>query len=216
MRTEAAPLQGAPAGPAKPLRRRGRILRAFGFLCLMAAFGVGGYLAWLLWGTGLATQRYQTEFRQEFIPRLQQVKPPPAVEPAHLPGDVLAELVIPRIDIDIFVVEGTDTVDLQKGPGHYSQTAYPWQDHGRVGIAGHRTTYLHPFWSLDKMRPGDPITLKTEYGTYKYDVRRVLVIPSAGSGWVLQQTKGPTLVLTTCNPRYSATGRLIVFADRVN
>jgi len=33
---------------------------------------------------------------------------------------------------------------------------------------------------------------------------------------VLDQTEGPTLVLTTCNPRFSASTRLVVFADRVN
>jgi hypothetical protein len=82
--------------------------------------------------------------------------------------------------------------DLEKGPGHYTDTAYPWQEHGRVGIAGHRTTYLHPFFHLDRMRVGDPI------------------------GVVLNQTVRPTLVLTTCDPPYSASNRLIVTADRVS
>jgi len=33
---------------------------------------------------------------------------------------------------------------------------------------------------------------------------------------VLDQTVRPTLVLTTCNPRYSAAERLIVIADRAD
>jgi hypothetical protein len=33
---------------------------------------------------------------------------------------------------------------------------------------------------------------------------------------VLDQTKNPTLVLTTCNPRYSAAERLIVIARRLS
>jgi LPXTG-site transpeptidase (sortase) family protein len=65
------------------------------------------------------------------------------------------------------------------------------------------------------MQVGDPITLRTEYGTFDYRVTRVFVIPEPGSGFVLTQTQNPTLVLTTCNPRYSSTERLIVTADRV-
>jgi LPXTG-site transpeptidase (sortase) family protein len=65
------------------------------------------------------------------------------------------------------------------------------------------------------MQVGDPITLRTEYGTFDYRVTQVFVVPEAGSGSVLQQTKQPTLVLTTCNPRYSSSERLIVTADRL-
>jgi sortase A len=82
-----------------------------------------------------------------------------------------------------------------------------------VGIAGHRTTYLAPFWSLDKLGPGDAVILRTQYGTYHYDVTGSRTIaPSDAS--VLDQTARPTLVLTTCTPRFSASERLIVFANR--
>jgi LPXTG-site transpeptidase (sortase) family protein len=66
------------------------------------------------------------------------------------------------------------------------------------------------------VREGDPITLKTAYGVFTYRVDHVFVIPSTGSGVVLDQTVRPTLVLTTCNPRFSASERLIVTADRVD
>ena len=82
----------------------------------------------------------------------------------------MAIIRIPKIDVDYVVVEGTDTESLKKGPGHYTDTAYPWQDTGRVGIAGHRTTYLAPFWSLNELRPGDRIVLATEYGIFDYRV----------------------------------------------
>ena len=183
-------------------------------LFVVAAIGVGTYVGWLLWGTGLTTQREQARLRPgiEHVLNTKDAKRSPNV--VKLPGDAVAVLVIPRIDLNMVVVEGTDTESLKKGPGHYSDSAYPWQDHGRVAIAGHRTTYLHPFYSLDKLRPGDPIILKTEYGTFRYVVSRSFIIdPSDGS--VLDQTNAPTLVLTTCNPRYSAAQRLIVTAHRV-
>jgi sortase A len=198
--------------------RPGRILRVAGVLFLLAAVSIGGYLGWLLWGTGLTTNRAQSDLREGFETTIGTRDPsagPSAEEVVKIPGRAVAILVIPRIDLDMVVVEGTGTESLKKGPGHYTQTAYPWEDSGRVGIAGHRTTYGAPFWSLDKLREGDLITLETEYGVFEYRVtRREIILPTESR--VLDQTKRPTLVLTTCNPRFSASQRLVVFADRVD
>jgi sortase A len=121
---------------------------------------------------------------------------------------------ISRIHLDMVVVEGTSTADLERGPGHYPATAFPWEDHGRVAIAGHRTTYLRPFWSLDSLRLGDLIRIRTEFGTFTYRVDgSQVVLPTAM--WVARQTSQPSLVLTTCDPRFSASHRLAVFAVRI-
>jgi sortase A len=210
--------------PTPPTRRRrpGRILFVVGLLLIAAAVALGGYVWWTLWGTGFATRAAQRELRPEFeqlidtkIPR---DAPAPAEEGprvANVPGEAVAIIRIPKIDVDVVVVEGTGTEDLKKGPGHYANTAYPWEDTGRVGIAGHRTTYGSPFWSLDELVPGDRIVLATEYGIFEYRVTETRIIhPSDGS--VLEQTDEPSLVLTTCHPRFSAAQRLIVFADRVD
>jgi sortase A len=181
---------------------------------LLVATGVAGYLGWILFGTGIETHRAQTALSQDFRRLIDTRDPNQAPTIAPLPGSAYAELVIPRIGLDMIVVEGTQTEDLKNGPGHYTDTADPWDKTGRVGIAGHRTTYLAPFWNLQEMQPGDPITLRTEFGTFRYAVTRIYAVPTAGSGVVLSQTVNPTLVLTTCNPRFSATERLIVTADR--
>jgi sortase A len=201
-------------------RRLGRALQILGALLLLAGVGIGGYLAWLLWGTGLETRRAQAELREGFVVGAKRLaEAPPADRVVKLPGRAVAILVIPKLDLDAVVVEGTDTEALKKGPGHYTQTAYPWEERGRVGIAGHRTTYGAPFWSLDRLRPGDPIILKTEYGIFRYVVTRSAITPPSGilpsGAHVLEQTRRPTLVLTTCHPRFSASQRLVVFADRV-
>jgi sortase A len=201
--------------PRRPLS--GLILKWFGIGCLMAAAGLGGYIGWLLWGTGLTTKAAQSDLKPAFTHVIDTKNPtqaPPAGI-APLRGSAYAEIIIPRISLDLIVVQGTDEESLKKGPGHYPETADPWDQTGRVGIAGHRTTYLAPFYHLDSMQVGDPITLRTEYGTFNYRVTRVFVVPEPGSGVVLTQTQTPTLVLTTCNPRYSSTERLIVTADRV-
>jgi sortase A len=200
-------------------RRLGRALRIAGLLFIVAGLVVGGMVWWRLWGTGFTARAAQNELRPTFERRIDTQAPEEAPEEgppreARVPGRAVAILRIPAIDVDQVVVEGTDTESLKKGPGHYLQTAYPWQDRGAVGIAGHRTTYGAPFWALDELEPGDRIVLATEFGVFEYRVTGSRIIaPSDGS--VLRPTEEPTLVLTTCNPRFSAAQRLIVFAERV-
>lgn len=200
-------------------KRTSFILRTAGKLCLLAALGVAAYMSWLLWGTGLTTSRAQTQLKAQILERIERF-PPPVPDGNVVPGSVsyrlgepVAILRIPRIDLDMVVVEGSDRENLKKGPGHYPSTALPWEESGPVAIAGHRTTYGQPFWSLNKLRRGDLIRLVTEFGTFDYRVTRLReVLPS--EGWVLEQTDKPTLVLTTCTPRFTANRRLIVFAER--
>lgn len=191
-------------------------------LCLLAALGVGGYLGWLLWGTGITTSRAQSQLKAQIVRQIEQPRPlPPPQDPERpqpsaitfRPGDPVAILRIPRIDLDMVVVEGSDTASLKKGPGHYVDSSFPWEDGGKVGIAGHRTTYGQPFWSVDELRKGDLIRLVTEFGTFDYRVTRLIEV-NPGASWVLGQTERPTLVLTTCTPRFTATRRLVVFAER--
>jgi sortase A len=163
-----------------------------------------------MWGTGLYTAREQGGLRQDLLERIETRD-----ADIILPGDAYAILEIPRIDLDAVVVEGTDTASLKRGPGHYPETAHPWRGNGRVGIAGHRTTYGAPFWDLDRVRPGDEIVLRTERGAFAYEVRRAFEVAPTQTE-VLRPTRRPTLVLTTCTPRFSAARRLIVVADRVD
>jgi sortase A len=180
----------------------------------MGAAFFAGYVVSLLWGTGLETARAQDSLRgglERQIAHPQPIAAAPTGRP--IPGSAYAVIQIPRIDLDMVVVEGTAYEDLKQGPGHYPDTADPWDEEGRVGIAGHRTTYLAPFFHLDQVRPGDEISLLTPYGTFVYTVARNFVIPEDGSGVVLRQTVKPTLVLTTCNPRFASYQRLIVTAN---
>jgi sortase A len=189
----------------------------FGMACLMVAAGFAGYIGWSLWGTGLHTAEAQERLRTEFRQAVGGEPADPLTAPDRVPlGDAYAQLEIPAIDVNFMVVQGTSYEDLKDGPGHYPDTADPWDDTGRVGIAGHRTTYQAPFFDLEQLVIGDAITVRTRYGTYRYEVEDVFVIPSAGSGRVLVQTPRPTLVLTTCNPKYSSSERLIVTARRVD
>jgi sortase A len=134
------------------------------------------------------------------------------VDPSVPSGTAIDHLVIPAISVDKFVVQGTAEADLSQGPGHYPSTVMPGQV-GNAGIAGHRTTYGAPFFRLDELKVGDPIYITDTSGTrYTYTMTSSEVV-SPEDGAVLDPTTTAQLTLTTCNPRFSDTSRLIVVAD---
>jgi sortase A len=137
-------------------------------------------------------------------------------------GNAIGRIEIPAIDLDIVVVEGTDTASLQKGPGHYTRSndadtrnrgdgsAFPGQGE-TVGIAGHRTTYKAPFRKTNELEAGDEITLDMPYATFVYEVEKVdIVDPTEIS--VVENVGYERLVLSACHPLYSAAQRIITFA----
>jgi len=131
--------------------------------------------------------------------------------PVTPPGGALEHLVIPVIGVDRYVVQGVAEADLQMGPGHYPGTPLPGQA-GNVGIAGHRTTFGAPFFRLNEVHSGDLVYLTDTLGTtwvYRV-VSQIVVAPSDVA--VLDPTRAPELTLTTCNPRFEATSRLVVRA----
>ncbi|MHB8669846.1 MAG: class E sortase [Acidimicrobiales bacterium] len=189
------------------------------------------FVGYQLWGTHAAEARAQSQLRHHFSKAVAAgsvrqhlggrrpaggggataaatvARPAPGPPP---PGEAVAIIRIPRIGVDQAVVEGTSVADLRKGPGHYRRSPLPGQ-HGNVAIAGHRTTYGAPFNRIDELKPGDPILLTTTKGAAIYEVTgQQVVTPSHRE--VLEDQHDDRLTLTTCNPKYFATQRLIVTA----
>lgn len=125
-------------------------------------------------------------------------------------GAPFGRLAIPKIGQDDVVVEGTDSGDLRKGPGHYPDTTFPGLD-GTVAIAGHRTTYGAPFAEVDRLEAGDEIVLEMPYARFAYGVTRTQIV-KPDETWVTRDVGHEQLVLSACHPRYSAAERIIVFA----
>jgi LPXTG-site transpeptidase (sortase) family protein len=80
-----------------------------------------------------------------------------------------------------------------------------------VYVAGHRTTYSAPFSHLDRLRRGDTVTIALPYGTFVYTVTRHRIV-TANDIAVLRSHHREQLILQTCQPRFSATHRYLVFA----
>lgn len=144
----------------------------------------------------------QTQQRIAFLARREQRQVPT--------GAAIGKIVISKIGADYDVVQGTDTASLEKGPGHYPGTAFPGLGQ-TVAIAGHRTTYLAPFRNINALAPGDQIVVTMPYARFTYVVQfRRIVLPTAL--WVTRNVGYERLVLSACNPLYSAAQRIIVFA----
>ncbi len=181
-------------------------------------------LIYVLFGTGAFTASSQAKLKTEIEKIIPQPEIPVSkksfkVVPINLPtstsslpqqGAPIAEINIPAIGLQMVVVEGTQTGDLRLGPGHYQGTSLPGMA-GNVAIAGHRTTYLHPFYNLDHLSAGDPIFLSSAIGTLEYLVTNIDVREPYDIS-ILRQFGDNRLTLTTCNPKYSAATRLVVVA----
>lgn len=209
-----------------------RYVRIAGKLLISIGCGVLMFVAWTLWGTGIYTSQQQSALAQEFAdaPPVVLEPEPEVVVPESFrpgPGDSVFKMSIPAIDLEQIVVEGVSSDALKKGPGHYPEcrpgfepplcTSFEevWPgENGRVIVSGHRTTYGAPFYDLDKLKRGDEIEIETRWGDFTYEVT-IKTIVEPDSPLVVIQNDEPELVLTTCNPKYSAAQRLIVYAELV-
>jgi sortase A len=186
-------------------RRIRRMRRGIGSSLILAGLVLLGSVAFQLWGTGIATSRAQAHLRQHVAMYGFPKRP--------IPGAAVGFLDIPRIHLDMAVVQGVGPDQLAEGPGHYARTPLPGFG-GNVAIAGHRTTHLHPFWSLDQVHRGDRILMQTRLGVFVYRV--VWQRTVAMNDWsVIAKTDVASITLTTCTPRFTSRERLVVRAVQV-
>jgi sortase A len=122
----------------------------------------------------------------------------------------LAVLRIPRIGLEVPILEGTDDWTLDRAVGHIADTAAPGAD-GNSGIAGHRDGF---FRGLKDIREGDEIALETQRGRETYRIERTWIVDPTDVS-VLDPTPRRAITLVTCYPFYfigSAPQRFIVRA----
>jgi sortase A len=82
-------------------------------------------------------------------------------------------------------------------------------------LSGHRTTYGRPFFDFDLLEVGDEIEMETAIGVHTYAIREIQVVQPTDV-WVTDDRPGGWLTLTTCEPKFSARQRLVVFAEMVD
>ena len=205
-------------------------VQVLGWTLIWSGLFIFGYLGWQLYGTDWVNAGVQAEAAGELEEVLAVADPEPEavateglldVETvAYTPEDPVAVgesfgfLSVPRLGIEHLVIyEGTDRETLKKGPGHMEVTPLPGQP-GNAVLSGHRTTYGRPFFDFDLLVQGDRIEVETAVGVHVYEVRSTTVVLPTDV-WVIDPRPGGWLTLTTCNPKFSARERLVVFAEMV-
>ena len=131
---------------------------------------------------------------------------------SELPND--NRLVIPKIGVNVEIVEGKDERALNRGIWHLPDTSTPDKG-GNTVLTGHRFQYLagqRTLYLLDQMRVNDVIIVYWRGKEYDYRVvRRKIVNPDAVN--ILYDTPNPQLTIFTCTPVFSTKQRLVLFAE---
>ncbi|MFH9199129.1 class E sortase [Streptomyces anulatus] len=211
------------------------VVRTFSELCITAGALIILFVVYFLFWTGVKAaaaaegeiDTLQSQWAREPVaqaPPPGSAEPSPSAAPAPAPyrdGKPFATMRIPRFGADWEwpVLENTAVTTLQKGLGHYSGTASPG-DTGNFAVAGHRRTYGDPFKDFPKLRPGDAVVVNdgTTWFTYRIAKKPYRTVPTdtavvdpvpRGSGF---EGAGRYLTLTTCEPEWGSSHRLIAWA----
>ncbi|MGW5848157.1 class E sortase [Streptomyces sp. NPDC055254] len=210
------------------------VVRTFSEACLTAGTVIVLFVAYVLLWTGVKADRAMDDERARLRGSWSAAAPEaaPAAAPAPVPGPetpesypegrAFAEMYVPRFGRDWVkpVLEGTGTELLKKGLGHYPGTARLGAT-GNFSVAGHRRTYGDPFKDFPELRPGDAVILKDATTWYTYTVRggplRTLPTDVAVVDPVPRKSPfsapGRYLTLTTCEPEWGHSHRLVVWAE---
>jgi sortase A len=127
---------------------------------------------------------------------------------------VIGEIQVPRLGLNVMVVQGDSPANLRRAVGHLSKSALPGE-WGNVALAGHRDTFFRP---LRDIRLGDEIRFTTSLRSFEYVVESIEVVAPTDIR-VLESSTGHDLTLLTCFPFYyvgPAPRRFVVRAREVN
>jgi len=202
------------------------VVRALSELCVTGGTLILLFVVYLLYWTSVRADQAMDGEIDHLQDRWAAGPVAAAAEPAPRPrryesGASFAIMYIPRLGADWAkpVLQGTKAATLRKGLGHYAGTARLGAT-GNFAVAGHRRTYGDPFKDFPRLRPGDAVVLSdgTTWYTYRITGRPHRTLPTdvgvidpvpRASGF---RAPGRYLTLTTCEPEWGHSHRLIAWA----
>ncbi len=121
---------------------------------------------------------------------------------------IIAVLNIPKINLEIAVVEGVEKENIKYFVGHFPNSVMPGEI-GNLCVAGHRTSnYAQPFKEISKLENGDEIIFTYKNKEYIYIVNSSFVV-TPDDTYILDNTANEaTLTVVTCT--LDSKNRLIV------
>lgn len=191
-------------------------VRLFGEVLFTAGLVMLFFAAYQIYGKQFATNAEQDRLVQAMEEQWEEAE---TVDAEPLPGSAHSRLYVPELDQDWVVVNGVTQADIEFGPGHYPGSA----DAGEIGnyaVAGHRVPAV--FWDLDLLSVGDEIFVEDQDAFYTYEVIESHVVTPDQVEVVDPSPFAPgeepteaLLTLTTCNPKFNNTHRLVIHAELV-
>ncbi len=149
----------------------------------------------------------EAEIPQHLRPLVQSL----ANIPLPTPGPEQAiRIQIPAITVDAPIVQGDGWEQLKKGVGQHIGSANPGET-GNVVLSAHNDIFGEIFRDLDRMRPGDEITIYTNQRAYTYVVSNNMVVEPTQVD-LMEDTSQPTLTLISCYPYLVDNQRIAVTA----
>lgn len=133
-------------------------------------------------------------------------------------GDgIMAELLIPGIEVDLPIYHGTEDTALEQGVGHLYQTSLPIGGEGThavlVGHTGLPGTML--LTDLEQLKIGERFYIRVMDNMLTYQVDQILVVEPDDTS-ALEAVQGEDYVtLVTCTPYGINMHRLLVRGTRV-
>jgi len=132
---------------------------------------------------------------------------------APIPSD--NRLVIPGIEVDTKIVEGSGDWVLSKGTWHRPGTGDPVIG-GNFVVTGHRFQYLPPnnttFYNLDKLKEGDVVIVYWEGVEYDYVIIGESFVVESDQIEIEEDQGYDVLTLYTCTPIWTSEKRLVIRA----
>ncbi len=128
-------------------------------------------------------------------------------------GTQYATIEIPKIDINLPVYFGDTLEILKKGVGHSSGSYFPGEG-GSIIYMGHNSKKV--FRRFSELQIGNEITVKTDYGEYKYKIYDMQLIKETEIDKLPIQKEKEILMIYTCYPFNNigyATQRYVVYAE---
>lgn len=211
-------------------RRRATFASVFGELLLTAGVIIGGFVGWQYYLSDAIVGAEQQQAASNFAASITsndgiydgelRTDEPPAETKPDLYEDY-AVMYVPRFgDFQRVIGEGAVPLVIDspdQGLGRYETSALPGEQ-GNLAIAGHRNGLGGPFTELDRLVVGDRFYIQTDEAWYVYEYRNSSYIPPTQVSVIAPVPDLPDvsaedryITLTTCNPQWSAEGRLIAY-----
>lgn len=130
-------------------------------------------------------------------------------------GTQYATIEIPKINVDLPVYYGDTMEILKKGVGHSSGSYFPGEG-GSIIYMGHNSKNV--FRRFGELQIGDTITIKANYGEFKYEIYDMQIVEETETYKLPIQEDEEKLMVYTCYPFNNigyATQRYVVYANLV-